>query len=90
MKILYVKHHSRTSLQIHKNRDELWKVLEGFAHVELEDRVFLVSTGDAIKVSKNMKHRITTEDKPCAILEISLGEFNEKDVVRIQDDYNRL
>lgn len=75
---------------MHRNRDEFWKVLDGFAQVELEDRIFMASKGDVIQISKNLKHRITTEEKSCSIMEISLGDFNENDITRIEDDYNRL
>jgi mannose-6-phosphate isomerase-like protein (cupin superfamily) len=90
VKILYLNPHSKTSLQIHKNRDEFWKVLDGCARVELEDRIFSASKGDVIQISKNLKHRVITENKSCVIMEISLGEFNENDIIRIEDDYNRL
>ena len=89
VKILYVNLNSRTSLQMHKNRDEFWKVLEGFAEVELGDRVFSASKGDIIQISKNLKHRVSTKDSPCVIMEISLGEFNENDIERLEDDYDR-
>jgi mannose-6-phosphate isomerase-like protein (cupin superfamily) len=89
IKILYVNSDSRTSLQMHKKRDEFWKVLEGSAQVELGDRIFPASKGDIIQISKNLKHRVSTEDNPCVIMEISLGEFNENDIVRLEDDYNR-
>ena len=90
VKILYVNPYSKTSLQVHKKRDEFWKILEGFAQVELEERVFSASKGDIIQIPKNLKHRVTTEAKSCVIMEISLGEFNENDIVRIEDDYDRL
>jgi mannose-6-phosphate isomerase-like protein (cupin superfamily) len=89
VKILYVNPNSRTSLQMHKKRDEFWKILEGFAQVELGDKVFSASKGDIIQILKNLKHRVSTEDNPCVIMEISLGDFNENDIVRLEDDYNR-
>ncbi len=89
VKILYVNPYSKTSLQVHKERDEFWKILEGSAQVELDERVFSASKGDMIQISKNLKHRISTEDNPCVIMEISLGDFNENDIVRLDDDYDR-
>ncbi len=90
VKILYINPYSKTSLQMHELRDEFWKVLEGSAQIELEDKIFSASKDDAFQIAKNLKHRIITENESCVIMEISLGEFNENDIQRIEDDYNRL
>ncbi len=90
IKILYVNAHSKTSLQMHKNREEFWKILDGFALLELAEKVAYAYKDDIIQVPKNSKHRIITEEKPCVIMEISLGNFNENDIIRIEDDYDRL
>ncbi len=90
IEILYVNPHSKTSLQINKKRDEFWKILDGFAEIELEEKIAYAYKGDIIQVPKNSKHRIITQEKPCVIMEISLGNFDENDIIRIEDDYDRL
>jgi hypothetical protein len=36
-----------------------------------------------------VKHRIQAIDSVCIVLEISYGSFDENDIVRIEDDYDR-
>ena len=45
--------------------------------------------GDEVLISRGENHRIEAYSKPVNILEISFGNFSEKDVVRIEDDYGR-
>ena len=90
IKILYLNPYSKTSLQMHKYRDEFWKVLEGSAQVELEETKFYASKGDTVQIHKNLKHRASTNAKPCVIMEISLGDFDEDDIIRFEDEYNRI
>jgi mannose-6-phosphate isomerase-like protein (cupin superfamily) len=90
IKILYLNPYSKTSLQMHKNRDEFWKVLEGSAQVELEENIFFAGKGDTVQIHKNLKHRASTDAKSCVIMEISIGHFDENDIIRFEDEYNRL
>ena len=40
-------------------------------------------------IGRGSKHRIVNLEGTFIILEISTGEFDENDIVRVQDDYNR-
>jgi mannose-6-phosphate isomerase len=89
VKLIYVNAHSRLSLQYHNKRSEFWKVVKGTAMVELEGKDIILTEGETIKIPKQAKHRVGTLDSDCMILEIAYGRFEEGDIVRIEDDYQR-
>ena len=46
---------------------------------------------DTIRIPKYAKHRIQSGNTETVFIEIQTGEyFGEDDIVRIEDDYNRL
>lgn len=90
VKILHVNPNAKLSLQFHNNREEIWKILEGHAKITIGDGVFEGKEGDEFHVPKKTRHRIETGEVGVKILEISLGEYDEDDIVRIEDIYNRI
>lgn len=90
MKIIEVNPYSRISLQYHKKRDEFWKIISGKGKVTIGEKIFHAKPGDSYTISKNTTHRIETGKKGISLLEISLGEIDEEDIVRIEDDYGRI
>ena len=48
-----------------------------------------LNENDTIYIHKGSKHRIINHEYNSTILEISFGEFDESDIVRIEDIYNR-
>ena len=90
VKLIYINPNSRLSLQFHKERWEFWKIIKGNAQVELEDKLLNVKEGENVVIPKRAKHRVKAlNDDDCVILEISYGKFDEKDIVRLEDDYQR-
>ena len=90
VKLIYINPNSRLSLQYHKERWEFWKIIKGNAQVELEDKLLNVKEGENVVIPKRAKHRVKAlNDDDCVILEISYGKFDENDIVRLEDDYQR-
>lgn len=89
VKLLHLNPHSQTSLQYHHKREEWWKVLKGSISVELDDNKSILYENDVIFISRGSKHRVKNLQSPSTILEISMGEFDESDIVRLEDAYNR-
>ena len=89
VKLLHVKPHSKLSLQYHNKREESWRVISGSGKVVIGDKILDAKEGDEFFIPFKEKHRIITEDSSLIILEIAYGEFDEKDIVRLEDDYNR-
>lgn len=90
VKILKVKPHSKLSLQYHHKRDEFWRVVFGSGQIILGEELIDVKVGDEHFIPKETKHRIITNDDNLEIMEISFGEFDENDIVRLEDSYNRI
>ena len=89
VKLVYVEANKRLSLQYHNLRDEFWKVIKGPAEVRTEAHTRVLQEGETIMIPRKTVHRLGGLDKPVVILEISYGEFDESDIVRLQDDYSR-
>jgi len=89
VKILVVKQGEEFSLQYHKNRKEFWHVLSGTPTIVIGNKEFTALRGDEFIVKKGEKHRIRAKDTEVRVLEISFGEFDEDDIVRIEDKYGR-
>ncbi|MDA4122642.1 MAG: phosphomannose isomerase type II C-terminal cupin domain [Thaumarchaeota archaeon] len=88
VKLITVNPHSRLSLQYHRKRTEVWTCLTGSVVVELEQQESKLKEGEQFTVPQGKVHRMSAEERT-EILEVSLGPFDEQDVVRLQDDYGR-
>lgn len=88
VKILNVGSSESLSLQLHNNRDEYWKILEGTGVINIGNKTYQAKEGDEFWIPKKTIHRIigVTDTK---VLEISFGEFDENDIVRYDDIYGR-
>lgn len=95
LKTIYVNAGQRLSLQYHKKREEYWMLLAGDVSAHLQDpRTKKVVTtqlkrGELFFVPKGATHRMSSK-KGGVIAEIAYGVFEENDIVRLEDDYNRV
>ena len=89
VKLLYVKAASKLSLQYHKQRREFWKVVRGPVGVQIGDEVFTGKEGDEFEIQAGTKHRLRGLDSDGIVLEVSFGNFDEQDIVRLEDDFGR-
>ena len=89
VKILTINPSQSLSLQYHHNRDEFWKVILGHARITIGDAVHDALDGDEFFIASGQKHRAEAGSSEIKILEISFGDFNENDIVRLEDIYDR-
>ena len=92
VKRIIVQPNHRTSYQRHVKREEFWTIIKGTATITLNDQIIELQPGDQIHIPLNAKHRIANQkNTPLIFIEIQRGSyFGEDDIVRIEDDYNRL
>ena len=91
VKIITVAAGGKLSSQYHDRRDELWVVLDEGARVQLGEDVLEPETGEKIFIPRGTVHRLSaTGEREVRILEISFGEFDEEDIVRLDDVYGRV
>jgi mannose-1-phosphate guanylyltransferase/mannose-6-phosphate isomerase len=80
----------RLSLQSHESRSELWIVLDDGAVVQVDDVAQQCQVGDEIWIRPKQKHRLSCRgDKPVRILEVAFGTWQQEDIQRYADDYQR-
>lgn len=89
--LMTVKPGQRLSLQSHKNRSELWIILDDGAIVQVGENVRKYKAGDEIWIPATEKHRLSCEEggKPVKVLEVAFGDWQQDDIERFEDDYNR-
>jgi mannose-6-phosphate isomerase len=90
VKIITVDPGHRLSLQTHDHRGEFWQVLDVPIEVTVGERTWSAAPGEAVWVPCHAVHRMANKgDQPGRLLEIAFGDFDEADIVRLQDDYAR-
>lgn len=90
VKIITVEQGGSLSRQYHHWRDELWVMLDAGAQIELDEMVIRPHVGERIFIPRMTVHRLSAAGtNPVRILEVSFGEFDENDIVRLEDVYGR-
>jgi mannose-6-phosphate isomerase-like protein (cupin superfamily) len=79
------------SLQRHRQRAEHWVVVQGVAHVTLDERQFDLGVGGQCDIAVGQVHRISNRTQALVeIVEVQFGSYlGEDDIERLQDDYGR-
>ena len=93
IKKIIVRPEGVLSYQSHNFRSEHWIIIEGKATVIINNRTFYKSENENIFIPKKSKHRVLNESskKRLVFIEVQTGTyFGEDDIVRIEDDYNRI
>lgn len=90
VKLLNIDKGEMLSLQYHENRDEFWRVISGMPKIIIGENEFEAKEGDEFNIPAETKHRIIADYDDVVILEIATGDFDEDDIVRVEDKYNRV
>lgn len=82
----------RLSLQSHENRSEHWIIETGYGIATLESVKIFLQRNDHLYIPKNSKHRLYNPSKEecLSVLEYAKGLCDEEDIIRYEDDYNRI
>ena len=91
-KEISVKPGHRLSYQYHTKRDENWVIIQGIAKVTIDGKIEYLKAGNQTTIKRLQKHRVENVGKELLIfIEVQTGEyFGEDDIVRIEDDYDRI
>ena len=88
--LMMVRPGQRLSLQSHTGRAELWIVLDDGAVVQVGEQERTCSVGEEIWIPANEKHRLSCRgDRPVRVLEVAFGNWQQEDIQRYSDDYDR-
>lgn len=91
VKVITVQPGQRLSLQKHAQRAEMWTNLdETPMEVTVDERTFLLARDEQVWIPQGAVHRMANPgEQPARILEVGFGNFDEDDIVRLEDDYQR-
>jgi len=92
IKRIVVEAGKRLSLQKHFHRNEHWIVVSGTATVTVEDKTFMLRANESTYIKMGDIHRLANDGKiPVVMIEAQIGDYlGEDDIVRIEDDFQRL
>ncbi len=91
IKIITVNSGASLSLQYHRHRSEFWIVLDPGLEITVGDKIWTPEINEEIFIPAKIPHRLRCRGKqPARIMEIWIGDSDESDIVRLQDDYGRL
>ncbi|MBI5004029.1 adenylyltransferase/cytidyltransferase family protein [Candidatus Kaiserbacteria bacterium] len=93
LKTLHIKPKKRLSLQYHNQRSEYWMLVEGDATATTGTNGRTLTQTKLVKnelfhVPLGTIHRLESK-KGGVLIEIAIGEFDENDIVRLEDDFGR-
>ena len=89
VKIITVNPEQEFSLQSHKHRDEFWHIISGSGVITLDQDHRAIRAGENFFSPAGREHRMKGGPEGLVFLEISFGDFDEKDITRFEDDYGR-
>ncbi len=93
LKTIYISPSKRLSLQYHHRREEWWLLVSGDALAEVregkEHITLPLKKGEVFRVSKGQVHRLSSK-RGGVVVEVAYGDFDEDDIVRLEDDYRRI
>lgn len=82
----------KLSYQYHKFRSEHWTCIKGKLSVILDEVLHELSPGDYLFIPQGSKHRAFNDTMELAqFIEVQSGTyFGEDDIIRLEDDYDRV
>jgi mannose-1-phosphate guanylyltransferase / mannose-6-phosphate isomerase len=91
IKRITVQTGKRLSYQMHYHRSEHWIVVSGTANVVIDDKDYLLTSGQSLYVPIGSKHRLENPGKLLLeVIEVQIGNYkDEDDIVRFDDDFER-
>lgn len=91
-KMICVFKKGQLSLQSHNYRSEHWVVLSGSARVTLDNKTFMLKSGQSIDIPVKAKHSLANPyDEDLKIMEVQKGDkLVEEDIIRYKDIYGRV
>lgn len=92
VKRIQVNPGERLSLQYHHHRSEVWTIVSGVGTITINNEIKDYNVGDVAEIPQGAHHRIENKtSQPVVFIEVQYGTyFGEDDIVRIEDDYNRV
>lgn len=90
VKVLTIVPGGVLSLQTHSLREEWWRLTEGNLRATINGQTFRMLPFVTYRVQVGVIHRLVNDDDRVArVVEVIKGEYDENDIVRLHDIYER-
>ena len=89
VKIITINGGEELSVQRHKNRREFWRVIGGGGRALVGSEDYEANPGGEFFIPVGVLHSMKGGGGGITILEIAFGDFDENDIERISDKYER-
>lgn len=90
IKMITINPGEALSLQYHHNRCEFWVVLDEGLEITVGEKVWQPKGNVEIFIPRKAPHRLRClGPKSARVMEIWIGDSDEEDIVRLEDDYGR-
>lgn len=76
------------SLQKHAKRSEFWIVAEGKVKIQKNGKWRALTPRETVFIKRRESHRLEALTN-AVVMEVSFGDHDEKDIIRLADDYDR-
>lgn len=92
VKRICVRPGQKISLQKHNHRSEHWVVVSGTAKITRGSKIFNLEKNESTFISKGEVHRLENQgEDDLEIIEVQTGDYlGEDDIIRLEDDYQRI
>lgn len=92
VKKIVVNPNGRLPYQYHFKRSEVWTIVSGRAVITLDGIEKTYNVGDVAIIPQSVKHSFENKrEQDLVFVEVQYGTyFGEDDIVRIEDEYNRI
>lgn len=87
--LMEVNSGKKLSLQSHTGRAELWIILDEGAVVQVGEELLYPQVGEEIWIPAQTKHRLSSAGPNVRVLEVAFGNWQQADITRYEDDYQR-
>jgi mannose-6-phosphate isomerase-like protein (cupin superfamily) len=88
-KVISVNPGEALSLQYHNERDEHWFIVSGDGVAVIGDEKIPLTKGSVCYIPRKINHRVIGGKNILVFVELAYGDFDEKDIVRLEDKYGR-
>jgi len=90
LKLLHVNRGEQISKQVHKGKDEVWRVIDGLPVVEIDGLERNYKVSDLIQIPARGIHRVSAPYGDVTLLEMTLPHLDLEDIIRLEDKYGRV
>jgi len=92
IKKIVVKPKNKLSLQKHFHRNEHWVVVSGTAKIQNGNKKLILRENESTYIPMGQTHRLENPGKiDLVMIEAQVGQYlNEDDIVRLEDEFNRV